>query len=479
VTIPADTAALLVLVAGPFVLALAAHALPKLAPGFLLLSILGTTAGGIALTSGDLEVGGQLMGIGGVVWHAGALSGWFYLTSASVFGGVLFYLIRRDQPARLYAHLLYLSGGLNIAFVAADLFSLYVAVEFVTIVSLLLMMSDGRPRSVWNGVRYLFINNLAMLFYLIGAAMTYEHAGTFAIAAIAEAPAAAQVLLVMAMLVKGGIFISGLWLPFAHGEANTAVSALLSGVVVKTGVYPLLLFAAESPDLETLLRYLGAASAVGGVVLAVAEKDTKRLLAFHTVSQLGFILAAPESGGLYALGHGLVKSCLFLLAGSLHSRSLKQLRHDGISAALWFPLLVASLSISGMPGFLGYTAKSLSLEDMTDILFWAMSAASVGTCISFAKFIFLPVRASFDWDRVPRAASVFLLGALLGGGLLGGPFTLAAAGKAALVLTIGWLAYLSVFQFVDVKLPRVAERLEHLAGALPAVALLLYLGLQL
>jgi multicomponent Na+:H+ antiporter subunit D len=102
---------------------------------------------------------------------------------------------------------------------------------------------------------------------------------------------------------------------------------MLSGVVVKAGVFPLARCALMMESVDPIVRLFGVGTALLGVSYAMFEKDAKRMLAFHTISQVGFILAAPEVGGFYALTHGLVKSSLFLIAGNLPSRNLKELKH--------------------------------------------------------------------------------------------------------------------------------------------------------
>jgi multicomponent Na+:H+ antiporter subunit D len=203
-----------------------------------------------------------------------------------------------------------------------------------------------------------------MLFYLVGAVLVYKSSHSFSFAGLSQAPPEAIALIFMGLLVKGGVFVSGLWLPLTHSEAETPVSALLSGIVVKAGVYPLVRCALMVDEVGNIVRIFGVGTALLGVFYAMFEKDSKRMLAFHTVSQLGFILAAPEVGEIYALGHGLVKSSLFLIAGSLPSRNLKELQHKPIDIRIWMTLVIASLSISGFPLLVGFGAKVLTLKHL-------------------------------------------------------------------------------------------------------------------
>ncbi len=121
---------------------------------------------------------------------------------------------------------------------------------------------------------------------------------------------------------------------------------MLSGVVVKAGVFPLVHCALLLAEIDPIVRFFGVATALFGVSFAVLEKDTKRILAFHTISQLGFVLAAPVVSGFYALTHGLVKSALFLIAGVLPSRNFKQLQQQPIDNKIWLALAIARLLFS-------------------------------------------------------------------------------------------------------------------------------------
>ena len=112
--------------------------------------------------------------------------------------------------------------------------------------------------------------------------------------------------------------------------------------MVKAGVLPLVRCASLIEEIALIVRIFGVGTALLGVSFAVFEKDTKRMLAFHTISQLGFILAAPEVGGFYALTHGLVKSSLFLIVGYLPSRNLKDLKHQPIDNPIWIALVMVA-----------------------------------------------------------------------------------------------------------------------------------------
>jgi multicomponent Na+:H+ antiporter subunit D len=266
-----------------------------------------------------------------------------------------------------------------------------------------------------------------------------------------------------------------LWLPLTHAESETPVSALLSGVVVKAGVYPMVRCALIVEDIDPIVRSFGVATAFLGVIYALFENDTKRVLASSTISQLGWILAAPLVGGYYALAHGLAKSALFLTAGNLPSRSLKELQNKPINTATWIVLVVASLSISGFPLLTGFSAKVLTMKTLLPWQEIAMNVAVVGTVIVYAKFIFLPHGEAEKAKPGFWAAIVFLLGWLITANVLYlEAYTINSILKALVTLAVGWLLYFLIFKRTALKLPRVLEEFEHLIGVMSLIAVLLF-----
>ncbi len=240
----------------------------------------------------------QLLDSFGVTLQLDALSGYFLLTNALVTLAVLLYCWGSDRTAFFYTQLIILHTTVNATFICGDFISLYVGLEVVAIAAFLLMTYPRQPQIIWLGLRYLLLSNTAMLFYLIGVALVYKSNQSFAFSGLTQAPPEAIALIFLGLLTKGGIFLAGLWLPQTHGEAATPVSALLSGVVVKAGILPLLRCAMLSEQLLLLVQGLGVATAIFGVSYAMLAKDSKRMLAFHTVSQMGFVLAAPVVGGV-------------------------------------------------------------------------------------------------------------------------------------------------------------------------------------
>ncbi|HBE19610.1 MAG TPA: cation:proton antiporter [Cyanobacteria bacterium UBA11149] len=462
-------------IAIPFFLGFTIFLIPAVARYFALLGTIISAGYALQLFQESAPLTLNLLDNFGVTLVVDELSGYFILTNAIVTTAVIFYCWRSDKSAFFFAQALIVHGSLNAAFASADFISLYVALEVSGIAAFLLISYPRTDRVIWVALRYLFTSNTAMLFYLVGAILAYQTNHTFAFAGLKGAPPEAVALIFLGLLVKGGVFVSGLWLPLTHSESETPVSALLSGIVVKAGVYPLVRCALILPDIEPIVRIFGVGTALLGVSYAIFEKDTKRMLAFSTVSQLGFILAAPEVGGFYALTHGLVKSSLFIIAGSLPSRNFKEIQSQKIDTTIWIALVIASLSISGFPLLAGFGAKVLTLKKLLPWQGILMNIAAVGTAISFAKFIFLPPGGKEKAKPGFWMAVTLLIGGLIAAnGIYLEAYTIDNILKAIATIGIGWLGYLLIVKKLVIYLPRVLEELEHLFGMMSLMLILIF-----
>jgi multicomponent Na+:H+ antiporter subunit D len=463
----------------PFLLGFIAYLFPRLDRFLALCGVLVSAGYAAQLFSLRSPLTLKLLDSFGVSLTLDPLAGFFILTNALVTAAVIFYCWQSDKTTFFYAQTLILHGSVNAAFACSDFISLYVALEVISIAAFLLITYPRSDRAIWVGLRYLFVSNVAMLFYLVGAALVYKAHHFFNFAGLRGAPPEALALIFLGLLVKGGIFVSGLWLPLTHSESESPVSALMSGIVVKAGVLPMVRCALLLEEIDPIVRIFGVGTALLGVFYAVFEKDTKRMLAFHTVSQLGFILAAPEVGGFYALTHGLVKSSLFLIAGVLPSRNLKELPHQPIHTPIWIALVIASFSISGFPLLSGFGAKVLTLKNLLPWQVMAMNLAALGTAISFAKFIFLPYKNQGE-ARSPLKSGFWVAMTLLLGGLVVAnvayyeAYSIENVIKPLVTIALGWLAYFFIFRRIVFKLPRVFEQFEHLIGVMSLSLILLF-----
>lgn len=427
----------------------------------------------------------QLMGGFGIFLQLDNLGSYFLLTNGLVTLAVLLYCWASQRTAFFYAQLIVLHVSLNAAFLSADLISLYVCLEVVGLASFLLIIYPRQAASSWIGLRYLFVTNTGLLFYLIGVILVYQATNSLNFQGLATAPGEAIALIFLGLLIKGEIFLSGLWSPQTSNIASAPVAALLSGVVVTAGILPLLRFAPLSEQLGTMVWGLAIATAVLGIGLGIFARDSRRILAYSTISQMGFILVAPAVGGVYALTHGLAKACLFLLVGSLPERDLDKLQAQPISYKLWLPMVLASSSIIGLPLLAGFEAKTLTLQTLNvEQLPWtaiAMNLAGVGTAIILGKFIFLTPSfqnkldlGSSPWGLV--LAVVLLLGALTLGNLIyPAAFSWRNGLKATASFMVGSAIYWWGLRKIHWQPPDWGERLDHLIGSM-ALMLTLLLG---
>ncbi|MGB2923783.1 MAG: cation:proton antiporter [Limnothrix sp.] len=456
----------------PFFIGFSIYLLPKIDRYLALLVAISSLIYGCIQIFAPEPLTLQLLDSFGVRLLVDQMSGYFILMNAVVVIAAIAYCFNTGKKAFFYTQLIIMHGAVNAVFICADLISLYVALEVIGVAAFLLITYQRTDRSIWVGLRYLFVSNTAMLFYLIGVGLVYQSNHSFAYEALDNAPVGAIALIFLGLLTKGGIFISGLWLPLTHAESDTPVSAMLSGVVVKAGVFPLVRFALLVPEIDPFVRLFGVGTALLGVGYAVFEKDTKRMLAFHTISQLGFVLAAPVVAGFYALTHGFVKAALFMLAGQLPSRNFKELKKMTIPTPIWVALVIACASISGLPFLAGFGAKILVIKNLSPWQEIAMNVAAVGTAISFAKFIFLPHKNQSDFKfkaGLWTAIAILLSGLILANAFYLDAYKLDNIPKALITVGVGWLAYFLIFQRIAIKLPRFFEKFEQLIGMMSLV----------
>ncbi len=346
----------------------------------------------------------------------------FALLALLVGGAVSVYLSRVTLRSYFYVLLHLLLGCVFSILFAQDLFNIYVTLELLTLVSFLLVGYERTSIQIWVSLKYLMLTALGMGIYLLGLAVLYYHAGTVNLSELgvrlgtgAQQPwvIVSSSLLVTGVAVKAGIFVFSLWLPAAHAVAMPAVGALLSGLVIKMGVVVLMRLAAVFPVSVPLL-VLGTMTGLLGIAYAVSTYDLRKLLAFHTLSQIGYLAVGLGIGTRveltgaveYAVGHGLFKALLFLAAGTVIASTGQ---NDIRSILLWrsripvnarLALLVAVLANLGLPPFAGFFGKAVLLSGAESVLIETiLIAISIGTVVSFLKL--LPL---FWWGRGPSAS---------------------------------------------------------------------------
>lgn len=447
----------------------------------LLTACLMTAGTGVSVLAQGTTVELTLTGPYGVSLLLDRTGAWFLLLNALVCAAAAWHEHAADRAPAFLMLVALLHGGMNACFVSADLFNLYVVIELTSIAAFLLIGIGLTTRQLWNALRYLFLSNIGMLFFLLGTLMVYESAGDFMMTSVGQAPPTARALILAGLMVKGGVFLPGLWLPQAHAEAEDAVAALHSGAVVSIGLLPILRLAACTPEIGEMLRLAGFGSIFTGLGLAFFQRDIKRLLACSTVSQVGFILIAPLHGAFYAFAHGVAKAALFLCVSRLPERDLIRLRQQSVDRPTAWLMAMAALSIAGAPPLLGFHAKyMITTASLPGAAALAAAAASVGTAALLTPIILLPARSvAATGTRSGRAPILLLCLVLLGGAALG-PFSAAAWVKALAVLPAGLLVHgLASRHLIPVSLPDGWEKLEHVVGMTCMALILILVGVYL
>lgn len=283
-------------------------------------------------------------------------------------------------------------GGMVGVVLSADLFNLFVFFEVLSLSAATLIAYDRTLPAMQAAFRYLLLATLSISLYLLGLFMLYRLTGELSFPAVAaRLDGSAQdgewrlamVLLFGALATRVALVPFHGWLPEAHGHAPTAVSALLSGLMLKAGFiafWQLLQIFPGSSHWE-LLAWTGALSALIGAGAALLQEDAKGLLAYSSISQLGYIAAAAGVGAFAAsfyhlLSHALYKSLLFLIVGAwVHrsgQRSVERLRGrwregssaGGINSVERALLLLGVAAIIGLPPSSAFVSKGLMAELM-------------------------------------------------------------------------------------------------------------------
>jgi multicomponent Na+:H+ antiporter subunit D len=318
------------------------------------------------------------------------------------------YMRRYTASGHFYGLFLLMVTGMNGVVLAGDLFNLYVFLEVAAVASYSLVAFGCAHEELEASFKYIVLGSLSSALILIGVALVYGITGTLNMAHMATRIAGtgmnAPLLLAFGLFIVGFSFKAALvpfhaWLPDAHPAAPAPVSAMLSGVLIKAlGIYVLArlafnVFGAADSELS-LLRWLGVLSMIAGGLLAAGQNDIKRLFAYSSISQVGFIvlglgLGTPLGlvGALYHLvNHAMFKSLLFLNAGAVEyatgTRNLRKL--GGLNKAL--PVtgatsLVGSMSIAGIPPFNGFWSKLIIIIACIEAGFYGFAAVAVAISI--------------------------------------------------------------------------------------------------
>ena len=310
------------------------------------------------------------------------------------FVGMLYAMHRRDKGHHAAA-CFYVAGSFGSVF-AGDYLTLFIFWEMMSVASAFLVWLDRRPRATRAGLRYFLFHTLGGLFLLAGLLLRYGAVGTFAFTHVLPADARYfDWMILTGFCVNAAVVPLHAWLPDAYPEATVAGAVFLCAFTTKTAVYVL---ARGFAGFE-VLAVAGAVMAVYGVLYAAIENNARRILSYHIVSQVGYMVAGIGIGTAmtvngavaHAYAHILYKGLLFMGAGCLlYSAGTAHLdRLGGLVRRLpWVMILymVGAVSISGVPFFNGFISKNMTIfgavEDHQRWIAVMLEVAAVGTFLS-------------------------------------------------------------------------------------------------
>jgi multicomponent Na+:H+ antiporter subunit D len=295
----------------------------------------------------------------------------------------------RRQAFGYYPLLLVLQAGVCGAFLTGDLFNLFVWFEVLLVASFVLLTLGGEKAQLEGGLKYVALNLIASALFLSGVGVLYGLTGTVNMADLAvrlrdvDSPGlvtAVAMLFLVAFGIKAAIVPLFFWLPASYHTPPVAITAFFAGLMTKVGVYALvrvfsLVFVDEAALVHGLLLAAAGLTMVVGVLGALTQTDLRRLLSFHIISQIGYLVmglglftASALAGAIYFFVHvAIAKSALFLVGGAVAAiHGTYDLRRLGglyatrpLLAGLF---LVAAVALAGIPPFSGFLAKLALVE---------------------------------------------------------------------------------------------------------------------
>lgn len=381
-----------------------------------------------------LQIGGWAAPFG-ISLVVDPLSALMLVVSATVLLAVLLFSLGQgladgdaDTPVSIYyPTYLVLGAGVCNAFVAGDLFNLYVGFEILLVASYVLITLGGTGPRIRAGITYVVVSLVSSVLFLAGIGMIYAATGTVNMAQltlrIAELSGEVQLILNLLLLVafgiKAAVFPLAFWLPDSYPTAPAPVTAVFAGLLTKVGVYAIIrsqtqLFPESSID--GLLLVIAGLTLVVGILGAVSQLDIKRLLSFTLISHIGYMIfgigmasAAGYGATIYYIAHHIiVQTTLFLAVGLIERQSGTTsltglgglLRSAPVIAVLFF---IPMLNLGGIPPFSGFIGKLGLFEAGAELAspgaYWLIG---VGALVSLLTLYALARVWSLAFWRGPR-----------------------------------------------------------------------------
>ncbi|ACA60648.1 complex I subunit 5 family protein [Candidatus Desulforudis audaxviator] len=347
----------------------------------------------------------------------------FFGLAALVYAGPYLQGRTPREQGSFYALFLLAKAGLLGMCATGDLFNLYVFLEISSLAAYALIAFGGR-RSIVAALRYLIIGTAAACFYLLGVGYLYAMTGSLNMADLAvllpplmDSPVVilALVFIVAGLGIKMALFPLHGWLPDAYSYTPAPVLAFMAAVMTKVSAYALyriLYFVTEaagpvSPTLQ-VLGWMAAAGILFGSIMAIAQRDLWRMLAYSSVAQVGYIVLGLAVGNvlalygalLHVLSHALVKGGLFFIAGGVSWETGVRRVSDFVGIAKKMPLtmgafVAAALSMIGLPPTLGFFSKWYLVLGCLEAGAWVFVAVLVVSSLLTAVYFFRVIENAY------------------------------------------------------------------------------------
>lgn len=332
-----------------------------------------------------------------------------FMGSTVIVAGLLYCLQCRDKsvtyPVFMPAFLC-MSTGLNGAFYTGDIFTFFVFLELMVMSSVVIVAISDNRLGLEAAIKYIFISGMGSLLLLLAIAAAYATYGTLTLGQVSQILSTgerpllalpAAVMFMTAYLIKSAVFPFHFWQPDFHTTAPTPLSAMLSSVVVKVGIYGIirittLFLVQEAPLIQNILLILGVIGIFFGGLSALRTWNAKRMLAYSTLGQVGFILVAIGWGSelalvaaiIYMFNHALIKSALLMIVGVIasynekHSANFKEIAGSGKGLILLSVLyLLGGMALAGIPPLNGFISKVALVRGGADVENWAVLGLSI------------------------------------------------------------------------------------------------------
>lgn len=325
--------------------------------------------------------------------------------------------------------LMVLLAGVNGSFLTGDLFNLYVWFEVMLMASFVLISLGDDKKQLPAALRYMSLNLIGSVLFLSGCGLVYGLAGSLNMADLAGRLAlqdpvlvgAVSMLFLAAFCIKAAAFPLFAWLPSSYPVPPAAVSAVMAGLLTKVGVYALFrMFTLVFPDptglTQTIILTIAIATMVLGVVGAYGQSEYRRVLSFHIISQIGYMILGLSLGTAFGIAAGLfmvihnmaAKTALFWLAGaaeeSFRTPVLKKMGglRDSAPLTTWL-FLAAALGLAGLPPLSGFWAKLAVVRGALEGgQGWAAAAALAVGMVTLLSMIKIGMEAY--WKPRPEGA---------------------------------------------------------------------------